>query len=175
MTRLCARIRGSTRPRPSLNSVSCPPIKIPPLIPRRRARLTVKLDADKAKPSLDDPALIIDADRLIVSGDTRRDGSSLLNLCIGPNPLRLPALPPSRGGTSRMMREYQVRFGIAWMLLHTAKNERHRPQDVPRRRRLPRPPVAGAKSLSAGASYRSTPRGAPTSAPRLSNGHVAAA
>ena len=52
---------------------------------------------------------------------------------------------PSRGGTSRMMREYQVRFGIAWMLLHTAKNERHRPQDAPSRRRLPRPPVAGAK------------------------------
>src|ERR1700722_15709352 len=70
---------------------------------RRRARLTVKLDADKAKASLDDPALIIDAvgqDRLIVSGDTHRDGSSLLNLCIGPNPLRLPALPPVRSGHS---------------------------------------------------------------------------
>ena len=33
---------------------------------RRRARLTVKLDADKAKPSLDDPALIIDASELFV-------------------------------------------------------------------------------------------------------------
>jgi hypothetical protein len=48
---------------------------------------------------------------------------------------------PSCGGTNRMTREYQVRFGIAWMLLHTAKNERHRPQDAPSRRRLPRPPV----------------------------------
>jgi len=31
--------------------------------------------------------------------DTRRDGSSLLNPCIGPNPLRLPALPPVRSGS----------------------------------------------------------------------------
>jgi hypothetical protein len=40
------------------------------------------------------------------------------------------------------------------MLLHTAKNERLRPQTVRCRRRLPRPPIAGANSLDAGASAK---------------------
>ena len=40
------------------------------------------------------------------------------------------------------------------MLLHTAKNERLRPQTVRCKRRLPRPPIAGANSLDAGASAK---------------------